>query len=411
MIYLLSMKELIRKVLTESREVKTGDFTGLEKVIVKDAQKLIKDYPYLDSVYGVNGIEVVGDSLEGRVIIKLKPELSKYFRESRSDYDEVNNFYIYYGIQVNQKLPKELFETADIYTFEHRLEDILETKLGLNTKIAGFNVYFAITPEDGRINESNDKSISSIDKNSKLEKIVASFVKGRFDKSILTDNFHDVVVNIYNTDYGVQCHVTVLMKKGFSREESDRFHNTMSNVRSVIREFFPEFKAGISFNTETLESYNKGKWWYEEKKKPLQESESKALKLIEKQGLFNFLDMSNLSPYQLGRKFDLDALPKGVKYQFLDDTAEHLFSQWLSDYVSGDKLSSLMYQTKTNNGNRNYEIQYFGEGGVTGERFNNDRQYLGLINLAYSELPEYIFNNLYEIVLYDVYYKGIHKED
>ncbi len=411
MIYLLSMKELIRKVLTESREVKTGDFTGLEKVIVKDAQKLIKDYPYLDSVYGVNGIEVVGDALEGRVIIKLKPELNKYFRESRSDYDEVNNFYIYYGIQVYHKLPKELFETADIYTFEHRLEDILETKLGLNTKIAGFNVYFAITPKDTTISESNDESIRSMDSNSKLEKIVASFVKARFDKSILTDNFHDVEVNIYNTDYGTQCHVTVLMKGSFSGEESDRFHNTLSNVRSVIREFFPEFKAGISFNTETLESYNKSKWWYEEKKKPLQESESKALKLIEKQGLFNFLDMSNLSPYQLGRKFDLDALPKGVKYQFLDDTAEHVVSQWLSDYVSGDKMLSLMYSVKTNNGNRNYEIQYFGEGGITGERFDNDRKYLGLINLAYSELPEYIFNNLYEIVLYDVYYKGIHKED
>jgi hypothetical protein len=404
------MEELIRKVLMESREVKTGDFTGLEKVIVNDAKKLIKDYPYLDSVYGVNDIEVVGNDLEGRVIIKLKPELSKYFRESRSDYDEVNNFYIYYGIQVYQKLPKELFETADIYTFEHRLEDMLETKLGLNTKKSYFNVYFAI-PEDGRINESDDESIRSMDSNSKLEKIVASFVKVRFDKSILTDNFHDVVVNIYNTDYGVQCHVTVLMKKGFSRDESDRFHSSLSNIRSVIREFFPIFKGGVSYNTETLESYNKSKWWYDEKKKPLQESDSKVLKLIEKQGLFKFLEMSNLSPFQLGRKFDLDALPKGVKYQFLDDTAEHVVSQWISDYVSGDKMLSLMYSVKTNNGNRNYEVQYFGEGGITGERFDNDRKYLGLINLAYSELPEYIFNNLYEIVLYDVYYKGIHKED
>jgi hypothetical protein len=405
------MKELIRKVLTESREVKTGDFTGLEKVIVNDAKKLIKDYPYLDSVYGVNDIEVVDNDLEGRVLIKLKPELNKYFNKSRSDYDEVNDFYIYYGIQVYHKLPKELFEIADIHTFEKRLEDTLEPKLGLNTKKTHFNVYFVIPEEDMTINESDDKLISPIDKNSKLEKIVASFVKARFDKSILTDNFHDVVVNIYNTDYGVQCHVTVLMKGPFSREESDRFHSSLSNIRSVIREFFPEFKAGISFNTETLESYNKGKWWYDEKKKPIQESDSKVLKLIEKQGLFNFLDMSNLSPFQLGRKFDLDALPKGVKYQFLDDTAEHVVSQWLSDYVSGDKMLSLMYSVKTNNGDRNYEVQYFGEGGITGERFDNDRKYLGLINLAYSELPEYIFNNLYEIVLYDVYYKGIHKED
>ncbi len=247
--------------------------------------------------------------------------------------------------------------------------------------------------------------------NSKLEKIVASFVKARFDKSILTDNFHDVVVNIYNTDYGVQCHVTVLMKKSFSREESDRFHSSLSNTRTAIREFFPIFKGGVSYNTETLESYDKSKWWYDEKKKPLQESDNKILNLIERQGLFNLLSLSNLSPYQLGRKFDLDALPKGVKYQFLDDTSEHLVSQWISDYVSGDKLSSLMYQTKTISGKRNYEIQYFGGGGVTGEIFDNEGKYYGLINLAYSQLPEHIFNNLYEIVLYDVYYKGIHKED
>jgi len=245
----------------------------------------------------------------------------------------------------------------------------------------------------------------------KLEKIIASFVKARFDKSILTDNFHDVEVNIFNTDYGTQCHVTVLMKNSFSGEESDRFHNILRNVRSVIRDVFPEFKGGISFNTETLESYNKSKWWYEEKKKPIQESDSKVLKLIEKQGLFKFMEMSNLSPFQLGRKFDLDSLPKGVKYQFLDDTAEHVVSQWLSDYVSGDKMMSLMYSVKTNYGNRNYEIQYFGEGGITGEKFDNDRKYLGLINLAYSELPEYIFNNLYEIVLYEVYYNGIYKQN
>jgi hypothetical protein len=140
------MKELIRKVLTESREVKTGDFTGLEKVIVKDAEKLIKDYPYLDSVYGVNSIEEVGDNLEGRVIVKLKPGLSKYFRKSNSDYDEVNNFYIYYGIQVHNTIPKDLSDSADIYTFEARLEDSLNPKLGLNTKNGKFNVYFILLP-------------------------------------------------------------------------------------------------------------------------------------------------------------------------------------------------------------------------------------------------------------------------
>ena len=167
------MEELIRKVLTESREVKTGDFTGLEKVIVDDAKKLVKEYPYLDSVYGVNGIEIVDNHfLEGRVLIKLKPELNKYFNKSRSDYDEVNNFYIYYGIQVDYKLPKKLFETADIYTFEYRLEDILKTKLGIDTNQTYFNVYFVIPEEDMTINESNDKVrnklIHLIDKNGLL---------------------------------------------------------------------------------------------------------------------------------------------------------------------------------------------------------------------------------------------------
>jgi len=162
------MEQLIRKVLKESREVKTDDFSGLEKVIMRDAQKMIKDYPYLDSVYGVSGVEIVGNHLEGRVIIKLKPELSEYFRKSPSDYDEVNNFYIYYGIQVNNTIPKELSDSADIYTFEHRLEDMLDTKLGVNTKQTHFNVYFVIVPEKTNVNESvsslKEKLINQIEK-------------------------------------------------------------------------------------------------------------------------------------------------------------------------------------------------------------------------------------------------------
>jgi hypothetical protein len=163
------MEQLIRKVLKESREVKTDDFSGLEKVIMRDAQKMIKDYPYLDSVYGVNGVEIVGNHLEGRVIIKLKPELSEYFRKSRSDYDEFNDFYIYYGIQVHNNIPKELSDSADIYTFEHRLEDMLETKLGVNTKETHFSVYFVIVPEKTNVNENvsslKEKLINQIEKN------------------------------------------------------------------------------------------------------------------------------------------------------------------------------------------------------------------------------------------------------
>ena len=163
------MKELIRKVLKESRDVKTKDFSGLEKIVVKETEKLIKDYPYLDSVYGVNGIDVVDDNLHGRVLVTIKPELIKYFNKSRSDYDEVNNFYIYYGIQVHNKIPKELSDSADIYTLEYRLKDILEPKLGLNTNNGHFNVYFVFPPEKTNVNENvsklKDNLISQIEKN------------------------------------------------------------------------------------------------------------------------------------------------------------------------------------------------------------------------------------------------------
>jgi hypothetical protein len=163
------MEELIRKVLKESREVKTDNFSGLEKIIIKDTEKLIKDYPYLDSVYGVSSIDVVDDDLQGRVFIRLKPELIKYMRKSNSDYDDANDFYIFYGIQVYNQLPKDLFERADIFTLEHRLEDMLEPKLGLNTKHGLFNVYFVFSPEKTNVNENVSKLkenlINQIEKN------------------------------------------------------------------------------------------------------------------------------------------------------------------------------------------------------------------------------------------------------
>lgn len=134
----------------------------------------------------------------------------------------------------------------------------------------------------------------------------------------------------------------------------------------------------------------------------------KIKNIIHNQGLFDFLIYSGLNPFQLSKMINLNILPKDVKYQFLDDVSEHLISQWISDYTDSEKLSSLMYTNK--DGRRNIEIQYFGGGGITGEKFGNDGKYFGLINLEYSELPEHIFNNLFDIVLYEIYYKTIFKE-
>ena len=137
--------------------------------------------------------------------------------------------------------------------------------------------------------------------------------------------------------------------------------------------------------------------------------EERGTELLRKYGLFDFLMYSGLNTLQLAKKIDLDALPKDMKYQFLDDTSDRLISQWISDYVDNEQLSSLMYTTK--DGSRNIEIQYFGGGGVTGEKFGSDGKYFGLINLEYSELPEHIFNNLFEIVLYEIYDEAIYKKN
>ena len=246
----------------------------------------------------------------------------------------------------------------------------------------------------------------------KLEKIISAFVKTRLGENITGgDNFYGVAVDIYNTNYGKQCHVTVLMKNPFSGQESNIIHEELRETKSAINSFFPHLKGGVHYSTSTINSYNNGKWWYEKNKESINESENKVLKLIKSKGLFYFLNNSGINPYELAKKVDLDSLSKEIKYQFLDDTSEQLLSQWISDYVSNDKLASLMYTTKTLSGTRIYEIQYFGGGGVTGERFDNNGKYLGLVNLEYSELPERIFNNLYEIVLYDVYYNAIYKEN
>ena len=53
----------------------------------------------------------------------------------------------------------------------------------------------------------------------KLEKLIAKqFGKPNFEGLLLEpDNFYGFVIDIYDTDYGKQCHITALMKKSFKR--------------------------------------------------------------------------------------------------------------------------------------------------------------------------------------------------
>ena len=92
----------------------------------------------------------------------------------------------------------------------------------------------------------------------KLEKIISTFVKSKLGKTIKNDNFYDVVVDIYNSDYGKHCHVTFLMKKSFGGEYSDDIHTVFRGIKSQMGDFFPSFKGGISNSTETIKQYLSG---------------------------------------------------------------------------------------------------------------------------------------------------------
>jgi hypothetical protein len=108
----------------------------------------------------------------------------------------------------------------------------------------------------------------------KLEKIISTFVKSKLGKTIKNDNFYDVVVDIFNSHYGKHCHVTFLMKKPFGGEYSNDVHTIFRRIKPQMGDFFPSFQGGISNSTETLNSYLRGKYWYDEKKKSLNENKT-----------------------------------------------------------------------------------------------------------------------------------------
>ena len=104
----------------------------------------------------------------------------------------------------------------------------------------------------------------------KLERVIASlFDISKLGDTLLLepDNLYGIIVDIYDTDYGKQCHVTALMKKPFKREDSDMLQNMLRNNREKIKSMFSDFfSSGISSSVSTIESYKNHKWFYDEKK-------------------------------------------------------------------------------------------------------------------------------------------------
>lgn len=87
------------------------------------------------------------------------------------------------------------------------------------------------------------------------EKGIAKAIKKQFDFSDV-DNFHDIVVDIYDDKYGKYCQITVLMERPFKREEADEIYEKSFEMRKFVNSILPNyFNGGVSTSTTTLDIY------------------------------------------------------------------------------------------------------------------------------------------------------------
>jgi len=102
----------------------------------------------------------------------------------------------------------------------------------------------------------------------RLEKVVEKLLTSRLQSLNLPENFERAKVDIYPGDYGIHCHITYLMKKSFSREDSDFFYGL--NLMYISKVFGDLFTAGVQTSQSTIEHYEKTRKWYDLQKQRLQ---------------------------------------------------------------------------------------------------------------------------------------------
>jgi hypothetical protein len=100
------------------------------------------------------------------------------------------------------------------------------------------------------------------------EQVIQKMILSYISDYELPKDFSGVAVDIYPTDYGVECHITFLLSKPFKQEESDLLFVIGGHTKVFIKKFFGDkFKSGITVSNSTVDSYESTKWWYDEKKK------------------------------------------------------------------------------------------------------------------------------------------------
>jgi len=102
---------------------------------------------------------------------------------------------------------------------------------------------------------------------SKLEKILEKLLTSKLKGLNTPENFDSVKIDIYPSEYGINCHISYLMKKPFSREDSD-FFNYLGFPESFIKSVAGDiFNGGIQSGQSTVAHYNDRTGdWYEMQK-------------------------------------------------------------------------------------------------------------------------------------------------
>lgn len=103
---------------------------------------------------------------------------------------------------------------------------------------------------------------------SPIEKSIEKLLVSELERKDLPDNFYRPIVDVYNTHYGVKCHVTFLFKNSFTQNESDLLFENFKNWKNKLNRVFGKdtFPGLITSSTSTIEVYKKSSTFYDENK-------------------------------------------------------------------------------------------------------------------------------------------------
>jgi hypothetical protein len=102
---------------------------------------------------------------------------------------------------------------------------------------------------------------------SPLEQTVADFINMNLSEYDLPKEFYKIAIDIYPDKYGRQeCNVTMLFKKPFKIEDSDKLHTIMNKIKKDINQYFGDVFSYIGSGTSTIQAYNDYKNYYNQKK-------------------------------------------------------------------------------------------------------------------------------------------------